>query len=150
MEKLGRRLMAGRKRRPLIHHIFPQDWCKKNGLKPKIFDSIINKTPLAYRTNRIIGGAAPSDYLAKLERGSESVPPIDSQKLDAYLRSHLINPELLRSDRFAEFMEDRQKGLLVLIEGAMGKAAYSGDVPEEGEDVESEEEMNELEFTAAA
>jgi uncharacterized protein DUF262 len=29
-----------------IHHIFPQDWCKKNGIKPNIFDSIINKTPL--------------------------------------------------------------------------------------------------------
>ena len=28
-----------------IHHIFPQDWCKKHGIKPKVFDSIINKTP---------------------------------------------------------------------------------------------------------
>jgi multidrug resistance efflux pump len=26
-----------------IHHIFPQDWCKKHGFKPKAFDSIINK-----------------------------------------------------------------------------------------------------------
>jgi hypothetical protein len=29
-----------------IHHIFPQDWCKSHGIKPKVADSIINKTPL--------------------------------------------------------------------------------------------------------
>ena len=57
-----------------IHHIFPQDWCKKNGIKPNVFDSIINKTPLSYRTNRIIGGVAPSEYLAKLEKGDETTP----------------------------------------------------------------------------
>ena len=60
-----------------IHHIFPQDWCKKHGIKPSVFDSIINKTPLSYRTNRIIGGVAPSEYLAKLEKGNETTPSID-------------------------------------------------------------------------
>ncbi len=54
-----------------IHHIFPQDWCKTRSIKPEIFDSIINKTPLSYRTNRIIGGVAPSQYIAKLEKGDE-------------------------------------------------------------------------------
>ena len=38
-----------------IHHIFPQDWCKSHAIKPAVFDLIINKTPLSYRTNRIIG-----------------------------------------------------------------------------------------------
>ena len=52
-----------------FHHIFPKAWCEAQGLKPAVFDSIINKTPLSYRTNRIIGGAAPSVYLAKLETG---------------------------------------------------------------------------------
>ena len=37
--------------------------------------------------------------------------------------------------------EDRQKRLLGLIEQAMGKAAYAGNVPEEGTDVEVIEEM---------
>lgn len=125
-----------------IHHIFPQDWCKTQGIKPAIFDSIINKTPLSYRTNRIIGGVAPSEYLAKLENGNSSTPPIAPDKLDSYLRSHLIDPALLRADKFAAFMEDRQKRLLGLIEQAMGKAAYSGNVPEEGEDVEDSEEAD--------
>ena len=95
-----------------IHHIFPQDWCKMQGIKPAVFDSIINKTPLSYRTNRIIGGVAPSEYLAKLENGSSSTPPIASEKLDSYLQSHLITPALLRADKFEAFMEDRQKRLL--------------------------------------
>jgi hypothetical protein len=132
-----------------IHHIFPQDWCKKHGIKPNVFDSIINKTPLSYRTNRIIGGVAPSEYLAKLEKGNETTPSIDRARLDAYLTSHLIDPSLLRSDSFDTFMVERQKRLLALIEQATGKAAYSGNVPEEGEDVEADEDTVEAELTIA-
>jgi hypothetical protein len=133
-----------------IHHIFPQDWCKKHAIKPKIYDSIINKTPLSYRTNRIIGGVAPSEYIAKLEKGNDATPPIDGKRLDSYLKSHLIDPSLLRSDDFDAFMEDRQKQLLSLIEQATGKAAYSGTVPEEGDDVEDDEDTIEAELTIAA
>jgi hypothetical protein len=130
-----------------IHHIFPQDWCKARGIKPAVFDSIINKTPLSYRTNRIIGGVAPSEYLGKLEKGNNANPPISSEKLDGYLASHLIDPAMLRADAFEAFMDDRQKRLLGLIEQAMGKAAYKGDVPEEGEDVESDDDTAEAEQT---
>ncbi len=133
-----------------IHHIFPQDWCKSNGFKPAIFDSIINKTPLSYRTNRIIGGVAPSQYIAKLEKGNEATPPIESSKLEIYLRSHLINPDLLRADKFAAFMDDRQKRLLVLIEQAMGKSAYMGALQDEGEDVEDDEDTVEASLTIPA
>lgn len=133
-----------------IHHIFPQDWCKTHDIKPSVFDSIINKTPLSYRTNRIIGGIAPSEYLAKLEKGSDTTPAIERERLDAYLESHLIDPALLRGNRFEEFMADRQKRLLALIEQAMGKAAYTGAVAEEGEDVEADEETAEAGRTIAA
>ena len=37
-----------------IHHIFPKKWCEDQKIKPEVYDSIINKTPLSYRTNRII------------------------------------------------------------------------------------------------
>jgi hypothetical protein len=130
-----------------IHHIFPQDWCKTQGIKPAVFDSIINKTPLSYRTNRIIGGVAPSEYLAKLEKGNAATPPISSDNLDSYVQSHLIDPALLRGDKFDAFMEDRQRRLLGLIESAMGKSAYSGNVPDEGEDVEETEDANEAELS---
>ena len=46
-----------------IHHVFPQDWCKKQGISDKDYNSIINKTPLSKRSNIIIGGRAPSEYL---------------------------------------------------------------------------------------
>lgn len=131
-----------------IHHIFPQDWCKGNGIKPAIYDSIINKTPLAYKTNRVIGGVAPSMYLAKLEKGNEASPPIAPANLDALLRSHLIDPILLRSDDFLGFMADRQHRLLALIEGAIGKSAYAGTSTEEGEDVEYESETDALSDSA--
>ncbi len=133
-----------------IHHIFPQDWCKSHGKRPAEFDSIINKTPLSYRTNRIIGGVAPSQYIAKLEKGNDGTPPIASQLLDDYLKSHLIDQSLLRADRFEAFMEDRQRQLLALIEQAMGKSAYAGAVAEEGQDVETDEDTTEAELTMAA
>src|SRR5689334_1274119 len=92
-----------------IHHIFTQDWCKRKGIKHTVFDSIINKTPLSLRTNRLIGGVAPSEYIARLEAGSATTPPIDPVRLDDYLMSHLIDPALLRADGFNTFMADRQK-----------------------------------------
>ncbi|MEO7086692.1 MAG: DUF262 domain-containing protein [Gemmatimonadaceae bacterium] len=130
-----------------IHHIFPQDWCKKQGIKPAVFDSIINKTPLSYRTNRMIGGVAPSEYLGKLERGNETSPPISRQKLGEYLESHLIDPRLLRSDSFDAFLAARQKDLLSLIEQATGKVAYVGTDEEEGLDAEAERDAAEAELT---
>jgi len=133
-----------------IHHIFPQDWCKKEKIKPDVYDSIINKTPLSYKTNRIIGGLAPSDYLDRLQKGDETTPSIEPERLDAYLASHLIDPLLLRANRFSDFMADRQKRLLSLIEQATGRDPYIGDVLEEGEDVEADEDTVEAELTIAA
>jgi hypothetical protein len=132
-----------------IHHIFPQEWCKGRGLKPKVYDSIINKTPLSYRTNRMIGGSAPSEYLSKLEHGGSSNPAIPRERLHQYLRSHLINPELLRVDRFEQFMVERQAELLRLIEKATGKQAYSGSAVEEGVDVEGDEDALEASLISA-
>ncbi|MCF8783415.1 hypothetical protein [Rhodococcus ruber] len=43
-------------------------------------------------------------------------------KLDEHLKSHLIDPSLMRNDRFEDFMRDRQRALVALIEGATGKA----------------------------
>jgi hypothetical protein len=54
--------------------------------------------------------------------------------LNGYLASHLADPALLRGDKFEDFMADRQRRLLCLIEEAMGKKAYTGTVAEEGTD----------------
>src|SRR5690606_18263116 len=49
-----------------IHHIFPQAWCKRNGIDPGVYNSIINKTPLSRASNITIGGDAPSRYLKRI------------------------------------------------------------------------------------
>jgi len=46
-------------------------------------------------------------------------------------------------------MEDRQKRLLGLIEEATGKSVYSGNVQEEGVDVEADDDAVEAELTLA-
>jgi hypothetical protein len=133
-----------------IHHIFPKAWCESRGIKPSVYDSIINKTPLSSLSNLIIGGDAPSQYLAKIEAGSKKRPPIAPANLDAYLRSHLIDPSLLRADDFAGFMHDRQQRLLALIEQAMGKQVYKGEDVEEDAEVERDDEAAEAALTMLA
>ena len=100
-----------------IHHIFPERWCKAEGLDPGIYNSIINKTALAARTNRQIGGKAPSKYLPAIQKAAG----IDDARMDEILRSHCIAPEALRADRFWDFFADRAETLLRRIEGATGK-----------------------------
>jgi len=124
-----------------IHHVFPQAWCKKEKISASVYDSIINKTPLSYKTNRIIGGDAPSLYLTRLEQGKPTVPPISPANLNQHLKSHLINPQLLRADNFEGFMADRQNRLLALIERATGKQVLAGTTQEEGEEAEQLEDI---------
>lgn len=128
-----------------IHHIFPEAWCKQQGIERKVYDSVINKTPLSYRTNRIIGGVAPSKYLQKIEAGSSKSngvvvdPPLDSETLDVYLNSHCIPARQLRSDDFEAFMAERQNRLLALIEVATGHSSIRN-AEIEGSDIDSTNE----------
>ncbi|HKI20793.1 MAG TPA: hypothetical protein VKA15_23075, partial [Isosphaeraceae bacterium] len=46
-----------------IHHIFPRAYCERQKYDRQRWNSIVNKAPLSGRTNRIIGGKAPSEYL---------------------------------------------------------------------------------------
>ena len=91
-----------------------------NRIPPRIYNSVINKTPIDANTNRRIGGKAPSLYLNNLESG------ISQERLDGVLNAHWINPERLRSDRFAEFFVERGEAMLELIGRAMGKDIGSG------------------------
>jgi hypothetical protein len=100
-----------------IHHIFPRKWCRDQGKEGRFVESIVNKTPLTARTNRIVGGNAPSEYLSSLERNHE-VPADD---LDKNLTSHFIEPDYIRSDQFEAFFRSRSEALLNAITKAMGK-----------------------------
>ncbi len=105
-----------------IHHIFPQDWCRSNGIEPRRCDSIVNKTPLSAKTNRQIGGNAPSVYLPRIERSAEILP----ERMDEILASHLVDATKLRGDDFTEFFSAREARLVDRIEQAMGKPIARG------------------------
>jgi hypothetical protein len=104
-----------------IHHIFPQDWCEKRGIRRTTYNAIVNKTPISYKANRMIGGHAPSVYLAKLQAHKQVL--LDDVAMNRILTSHFIDPESLRSDDFDRFCTSRKAALLALIERAMGKNA---------------------------
>jgi len=125
-----------------IHHIFPKAWCELQKLPASLYDSVVNKTPLGYRTNRIIGGVAPSNYLEKLERGKVGTngqiiePPIDKAALAEYLKSHRIPVPELYSDDFAGFIKARQKLLMEMVSRITGHAVQTPNEPaDEGDDI---------------
>jgi hypothetical protein len=114
---------------------------------PAAYDSIINKTSLAYRTYRIIGGSAPSVYLSRLRAGDAETPPISAKILERYLASHLNDPAFLWADNFHGFMANRQARLLRLIEQATGQWAYRRTALDD--EIETDAETAEAEATIA-
>ncbi len=100
-----------------IHHIFPANYCETMKYDKERWNSVINKTPIYARTNRIIGGVAPSKYIGSIER-NHGVKPTD---LDTFLSSHLIDVESIRKDDFDTYYVNRAKALFELIEKATGK-----------------------------
>lgn len=105
-----------------IHHIFPKDWCNKKGINHRVYDSIVNKTPISYKANRMIGGNAPSVYLHDLQTHKQ-VQLVDDA-MNSILASHLIDPTCLRNDDFDSFMKMRSIALIALVEKAMGKVVH--------------------------
>ena len=102
-----------------IHHVFPKKWCDDNGIDRALRESIVNKTPLAAGTNRLIGAASPAVYMRKLETAAG----IRAAELDAIVGAHLIDTDALRSADFDRFFLARRHALLEVVEEAMGKRA---------------------------
>jgi len=125
-----------------IHHIFPRDWCEKQGIPRERDDSILNKAQIPYKANRKIGGDAPSAYLPRIQQGKQV--GLTDTEMDDLLASHALFPDRLRDNDFEAFIEDRQRQLLALIEQAMGKAvSRSGEIEEyEMEDVQAFADYN--------
>lgn len=128
-----------------IHHLFPQKWCADNGVDWKRCDSIVNKAPLTARTNRIIGGNAPSEYLPKLE----SSVGIDAGHMDGHLRTHLVDVEAMRADDFDAFFAARKEALIAKIEQVIGKPVIRSivaEVEEAGDSLQEPETESEADF----
>lgn len=126
-----------------IHHIFPRKWCMDAGITRRVFNSIINKTAISYKANRMIGGKAPSKYLVQIQE-HDHVQLADAD-MDDILRSHLIDPEMLRQDNFSAFYQARKTALLKLVETAMGKVPSplaAGGLEESEEDEDEDDTEN--------
>jgi hypothetical protein len=100
-----------------IHHIFPRKYCDTMKIAYDKRDSIVNKAPLSYRSNRSIGGDKPSEYLKRIEKDRNIQPATP----DGILASHLLEPQHLRRDDFDAFYEDRKNRIVNVIEKAIGK-----------------------------
>jgi hypothetical protein len=106
------------------------------GIPPKVFNSIVNKTAISYKANRMIGGREPSKYLAQIQQHSQV--QLGDASMNGVVASHLIDPTELRDDRFEQFYQARKAALLPLVSAAMGKAVSPASeiVPEDVEDEE--------------
>ncbi len=109
-----------------IHHIFPAVWARRQYIPRGKWNSVVNKAPLTSRTNRVLSGSAPSRYLRRIvERNA-----VDPRRLDDILESHLIEPSLLREDRFDDFLIARASALLDEIQRVTGRAVQGRDSEE--------------------
>lgn len=104
-----------------VHHVFPRKWCSDNKISARLYDSIINKTPIDATTNRRIGSKPPSRYIPEV-----ILPQVGEEKVDALLRSHWLSQEVLESDRFSEVFVRRGQHMLDLIGKAIGKELGDG------------------------
>ena len=123
-----------------IHHIFPKKWCNEHGIDDERRESIVNKTAISAVTNRTIGGAAPSTYLAQIEKKAQ----INGAKLDQLVEAHLVPIESIRTDDFDSYFVERRRRLCDLVEAAMGKSVPR-DVGEEATEDSTQFEITEIE-----
>lgn len=123
-----------------IHHIFPRAWCEAQGVPRERYNTVVNKTVISARTNRKIGGRAPSVYSTTLDADTSAA----GVPLNDLLLGHRIDAAALRADDFDGFYAARKAALLDLIETAMGKVAMRdgvGDPTEYDEDFQEEADV---------
>jgi len=129
-----------------IHHIFPVAWCEKNGISKNYYNCIVNKTPLSARTNRIVGGDAPSKYLVRLQKYAG----VSDTEFQEILKSHVLSPQFLYTNDFEGFFDDRKERILQIIEKAMNKPIpREAAQVEEGAYIEDEAEEEPITFSVS-
>lgn len=105
-----------------IHHVFPVAWCKRKKISSGVYNSVINKTPLSARTNKMLGGDGPSVYLKQLVKVTG-----DDERLRRVLATHLIEMEHMKTNNFSDFFVERGESLLRLIGEAIGRELGGGE-----------------------
>lgn len=99
-----------------IHHIFPKDYLKRNGLKRGDYNQIANYVYMQSEINIKIGSKSPKDYFADIlkqcEGGKLKYGAIDSiQKLEENLKQNCIPVSIyeMSFNNYQDFLEQRRK-----------------------------------------
>ena len=102
-----------------FHQIFPSAYCFTHGINPVLADSVLNRTPMAEKTDHMIGETDPARYLPRVQGKSL----LGDKEFDKVLAGHLLEPKLLHHGKVDEFFLDRRHKLLKMVEEAMGRKA---------------------------
>jgi hypothetical protein len=99
-----------------IHHLFPKDYLKKNGLDRGKYNQIANYVYMQSEINIKIGNKPPKDYFelvnAQIADGNKLVSGISSsQELLENLKANCVPPEIMQMnvDDYSEFLTLRRK-----------------------------------------
>lgn len=128
-----------------VHHVFPAAWCERAGFDKRLWNSILNKTPILASTNRSIKDHSPADYLIMIQQNDG----LTKDQIDEILTSHMIDPDALRANDFELFIKKRRRALASVVKAAMGKGLIETEHSEPTEVVyASAEDGDELEGAA--
>jgi len=99
-----------------IHHLFPKDFLKKNGLDRSKYNQIANYVYMQSEINIKIGNKPPKDYFElinnQISNSNNTVSGISSfEELNDNLQANCVPPEIkqMNFDDYAEFLNLRRK-----------------------------------------
>ncbi len=99
-----------------IHHLFPKDYLKKNGLDRSKYNQIANYVYMQSEINIKVGNKPPKDYfnlvISQLEENNQQVSGISTkEQLLDNLRMNCVPTEILEMeiDDYSEFLNLRRK-----------------------------------------
>ena len=98
-----------------IHHVFPQNYLKKHGVKRNQYNQIANYVVMEPTVNICIGDKPPATYFSQLWEQCENKTPgcspiVDADQLRDNLAAHCIpeGAEAYDIDSYGEFLEKRR------------------------------------------
>lgn len=107
-----------------IHHLFPREYLKQNGLKRGQYNQIANYVLMQQEINIKVGRKSPREYfnqlLDQVQNGDKIYGAIDTtEELKENLVAHCIPEQIFEMDinDYPEFLEKRRKLMSVKIKG---------------------------------
>ncbi|AFL95145.1 hypothetical protein CL1_0941 [Thermococcus cleftensis] len=101
------------------HHVYPVAWLRDNGIKEEDAYRAVNCIMITWKTNRKIGAKPPLEYLTEI---SDAIT-LGESELRRRLMTHYVDYDLLASENYEKFIEQRAKDIAkAMQELSKGKA----------------------------